>query len=311
MRLDNQKASILFRILLWGVSCLAFIQNIIIIIAEVAVKKIINPKIKLAKFFASATWNLGRSPIHYSSPLVDWFNPVNHLGKVHAASSKVLSVFYNFDYEAGHIPFNGRNYKSFWIRHMNNSRGVTNRKKIIVECLTNILRNSEKQDIKLVSLASGSAEAVLEAIAQVPGKNIQVTLIDSDPEAIARAKENVAAANLTANFSFVEKNILMAVSSIQEIDVIEMAGFCDYLNDDILIKMFRKIKAALAPNGHFVTCNIIPNNEKIFLDWVLLWPMKYRTIRNFQIIMEKAGFSTPQIIVEPLKVHVVGIGKNE
>jgi SAM-dependent methyltransferase len=311
MKIEKHKASFWFWMLLWGVSFLSMIQNAIIIFLIAAFKKLQKPSIKFFKIFTLTAWKVGRSRLHYSSPFVDWLNPINHLGKVEAASSKVLSVFYNFNYKDGYFSYRGREFRSFWVQRMNNSRGVTNRKLIIIENLVAILKSIEKNDVSFVSLASGSAEAVLEAIAQVPEKNIQVTLIDSDPRAIAEAKKSVAAAGLTDKFTFLENNILMAIRNLQNVDVIEMAGFCDYLADDKLAKFFQMIKKSLAPNGYFVTCNIMPNPEKIFLDWVLLWPMYYRSDLRFQYILKEAGFTAPKMIVEPLEVHVIAVCDNQ
>jgi len=311
MKIEKHKAGIVFLALLWGVSCLSMIQNTAIVLIIAIGKKIQRPSVKFIKNFTMIAWKLGRSRLHYSSPFVDWLNPINHLGKVEAASSKVLSVFYNFNYKEGYYRYNGHDFSSFWISRMNNSRGVTNRKLIIIESLVAILKKTEKNEINFVSLASGSAEAVLEAIAQVPEKNIRVTLIDSDPRAIEEAKRSVKAAGLMDKFTFLENNILMAIRKLHDVDVIEMAGFCDYLSDDKLAKFFQMIKGSLAPNGYFVTCNIMPNPEKIFLDWVLLWPMYYRSSLRFQYILKEAGFTCPQMIVEPLEVHVVAVCENK
>jgi len=307
MKLEKHKASRGFSLLLSAVSVIALVQNVIIIFFGALIGKIKKRGVKFFKVFLSTAWNLGRSPYHFSSPFVDWFNRINHLGKVEGASAKVLSVFYNFDYKEGRILIGGRKRKSFWINHMNNSRGVANRKQLILDNLVEILRNYPKNEINFVSLASGSAEAVIEAIKLVPEKKIRALLVDANPWAIAEAKRRVGEAGLMENFSFEEKNILLAIRNIKGADIIEMAGFCDYLVDDNLAKYFQKIREALAPGGYFITCNIMPNKEKIFLDWVLLWPMYYRSSLRFEYILKEAGFAKPLMVIEPLEVHVIAI----
>ena len=90
-------------------------------------------------------------------------------------------------------------------------------------------------------------------------------------------------------------------------NIIEMVGFLDYRMDNQAIRLFQRIRRLLPVGGFFLTCNINKNPEKVFLDWVLLWPMIYRTKEEVQLILEKGGFHKNIIFYEPLKIHSISV----
>lgn len=61
----------------------------------------------------------------------------------------------------------------------------------------------------------------------------------------------------------------------------------------------------------FMACNIHPNCEKIFLDWVLLWPMIYRTAKELTDVVVEGGFAPENVrlIYEPFKIHGIAVCK--
>ena len=63
--------------------------------------------------------------------------------------------------------------------------------------------------------------------------------------------------------------------------IIEMVGFLDYRPKNRAMELINQIKSFLPQPGIFLTCNINKNREKIFLDWLLLWPMIYRNEQEF------------------------------
>ncbi len=295
----QQKAKFPFALALYLVSVLALISNIIFIFfISISQKLTGKSPLKLSCIIRDNIWKLGRNPKHYSSIFVDRFNKLNHWCKVNAASSEVLNLFYNYEYSQS----NG----SLWIGKMNNSRGVANRRRIITKKLTQLILDCPKSEVKFLSLASGSAEAVIAAIKAVPEKKVWVTLIDADEKALAQAKKLALINGLSAQFKFQTANVFRAVSQVENADIIEMAGFADYVRDETLIKLFGRIRERLNPGGKFVTCNIVPNREKIFLDWVLLWPMYYRRPAKLGQLLAQSGFN-PEIEVEPLKTHAIAV----
>ncbi|MEZ4617069.1 MAG: hypothetical protein R2867_16395 [Caldilineaceae bacterium] len=65
----------------------------------------------------------------------------------------------------------------------------------------------------------------------------------------------------------------------------------------------------MAPGGTFLTGNIHPNPEKIFLDWVLLWPMIYRTADQLADLLITGDFLPRNIRLyyEPFQIHGIAV----
>jgi hypothetical protein len=59
-------------------------------------------------------------------------------------------------------------------------------------------------------------------------------------------------------------------------------------------------------------CNINKNREKMFLDWLLLWPMIYRNENELADILIQGGFAPEkiQIIYEPFRIHGIAVVRN-
>jgi hypothetical protein len=55
--------------------------------------------------------------------------------------------------------------------------------------------------------------------------------------------------------------------------------------------------------------NIHPNPEKPFLDWVLLWPMIYRSEAELAELLVEGGFvsSNSLLVYEPFRIHGIAV----
>ena len=86
---------------------------------------------------------------------------------------------------------------------MHNRQAVANRLKIVINLLVRSLRKfSLEPEIRLLSIASGSAQAVVMAIKKSGLTNVRVVLIDNDRTAIDEAKRLVASEMLTNKSTF-------------------------------------------------------------------------------------------------------------
>src|ERR1700733_3888212 len=96
-------------------------------------------------------------------PLFDGLGEFCRKIKEGAASWQALDIIYNYHGQGSLVD-------RFWIGHMLNAQAVRNRKRIIVEelharCADIILR---KGMVRVLSLASGSAQAVFESLVGLP-----------------------------------------------------------------------------------------------------------------------------------------------
>lgn len=197
---------------------------------------------------------------------------------------------------------------------MENRQAVTNRLKVAIELIANSLQeHAAEAEIRLLSIASGSAQAVVEAMKMHPELNVKVLLIDFDESALREARKLVKESGLESRFSYLvdtTKALEKAGESFKP-HIIEMIGFLDYRPRQKAISLIDRIRRQLLQSGVFLTCNIHYNREKIFLDWILLWPMIYRTDVEFAELVVEGGFAPEkvQIVYEPFKIHGIAVCK--
>lgn len=304
---ECQKRHIAYTILLWLVSIWAAITNI----AQIAYIKITKRR---GDSFGRIMWDTGRDERHVSSSFVDRFSRFNHQAKYGAAGWRSLDLFYNFHEKIApqlNDDLEG-SLTRYWIQQMENRQAVTNRIKLVTKLLTETLRQfSDEPEVRIVSIAAGSAQAVIAAIKNCPQLNVKAKLVDADPSAIAEAQRLANEAGLADHFEFVigtSTDLEIMCKDFQP-HIIEMVGFMDYRPKKQGIRLVNRIKKQLIRGGYFLTCNIKPNREKLFLDWVLLWPMIYRTAEQFTDLLLDGGFAPEKVKVinEPLDIHVLGV----
>jgi hypothetical protein len=204
----------------------------------------------------------------------------------------------------------------------NNSKAVRNRLKIVKRELTVLLKelsvNTEK--IKIVSIASGSARAIVESIveANLPSNlSISSTFVDKSQNALSYSKELLNASSLANNHNHNYDWVNATAGSFlrneaeNTYDIIEMVGLLDYFDDEKAIDIFRSIHKDLNIGGTFITANICPNEEQKFLTKIIKWEMVYRRAEDLASLLIKAGFEESSILIlyEPLKVHCIAIAK--
>ena len=306
---EYNKRSHLYFLVLWMVSIWAMITNFT---QALFIKVLGRSENSLAKIL----WQIGRDENHISSTFVDRFSQFNHQSKVGAAGWRSLDIFYNY-HEKIKPQLNG-GFEKFitrhWIEKMQNRQAVANRYKIVVNLLVDAFNKFINQkEIRLVSVASGSAQAVIAAIKKCQRLNVRVVLIDTDESAIEKSREDVRMAGLEDTFAFIHGTTKELEKICQDFHphIIEMVGFLDYRPKKKAIQLINRINKCLLPGGFFLTCNIRKNPERIFLNWVLLWPMIYRNKEQFAELLTSGGFSPENINIfyEPFQIHGIGVCK--
>ena len=232
--------------------------------------------------------------------------------KENAGSWRALDIIYNFHFGQHRI-------SDYWIG-MINAQAVRNRLRLVRRELIKAMRvqaqKEGEKEIRLLSIASGSAQAVIEAIAEVKkeGIRVQATLLDLDPTALDYSRKLAKKYSLTdTDIAFVRgttRNLEEAMKGKRP-HIVEMIGFLDYRPYTKAVDLIRRIYHLLMPGGKLLTANICPNFEKYFMKWVINWSMIYREPRELGEILVAGGFNPKdlQIICEPLQLHAVAICK--
>ena len=228
-----------------------------------------------------------------------------------STSWKALDVIYHHRFGACRTL--GGRIDDFWIG-MLNAQAVRNRLKLARrEIRQALLAHQSEPEIRMISLACGSAEAALDVIGRLKREGILVRalLVDIDPSALAYARCLATRFGVEDRVTIVRTNAFRIARLAKRFKphLVEMLGLLDYLSQDQAVWLARQIKEDLVAGGRFLTCNIAPNPERHFLKWVINWPMIYRTPRQLADVVIQAGFAEHRLLYEPLKVHGIVIAR--
>lgn len=199
----------------------------------------------------------------------------------------------------------------------NNPKAVRNRLKIVerelVKALNHLVSVHSKKDVRVLSVASGSARAIVDSIKMdsFSPLSLHITLLDKSEEALNYSRSLVDNANFPDNFSF--RWVSGTANSFPDFfpnekpDIIETVGLMDYFEDEQVLRFFTTVFQNLTPNGIFITANISDNPERKFVTDLVGWKMIYREPESFIELAKKAGFNPENIRIyyEPLQIHFV------
>jgi len=222
-----------------------------------------------------------------------------------AASWKALDIIYNH-------PFNAKKGISGRVDHfwwsIQNCQAIRNRYKLVKkEVRKAIQKFANRKEVRLISLACGSAQAVIEIMSEFKSQGliVKTLLVDIDQEALNYARGLAEENGVIDQIDIRKSNILKIVKIASDFkpQIIEMLGLLDYIENKLAIRLIQRIYESLGEEGIFLTCNIAPNIERNFVTQVINWPMVYRKPKELSEIIEKSGFSDFKLVYEPLKIH--------
>ncbi len=204
----------------------------------------------------------------------------------------------------------------------NSAKAVRNRLRFVRHAITNHLRDrvtSGEKTLHVLSIASGSARAVLESVATIrseyPDVSFRILLIDKKTDALAYSKQlaqelglrDDAAVDISWQEGTAETSVKQLYNHGMRFDVVEMVGLLDYFDDEKMISISHHIRTILKPGGMYITANVAPNKEQRFVTKFVDWKMIYRTHTDMHRNLIAAGFPEDNICLtyEPLKIHII------
>ncbi len=202
-----------------------------------------------------------------------------------------------------------------WFGILNNSIAIRNRLKLTkkeIKTALDLLEKNENDSIHILSIASGSARAIIEVLRllDVPKKTITAKFLDKNPEAIKYSQQ--LAKDLTQKYKLewitdTAGNFYKHYSNGARPDIIEMVGLLDYFDQTKCITLLAFIYEYLRSGGVFITANIIHNRTQKFISKIAGWPVGSRTPEDVRDLALAAGFDPQKtkVVCEPLKIHAV------
>lgn len=249
-----------------------------------------------------------------------WFDGISRMCKQvkeSAFSWKALEIVYNLRPQKTETL--EEKITNYW-NNLLNAQAVRNRLILTKHLIKNHCSDAlkRKREVRLLSIASGSARAVIEAISELQQEGaetarIHVILLDRDPSAIEYSKELTRTYNVNVHIEYanVSTDMLEKITEQFHPNVVEMVGFLEYRPYGKAVELIQRIYHVMEPGGVFITSQIAPNPERHFLAIIMNWPMIYRTVRQFSDILEQGNFRSEYsfMIKEPLGIHAVAVCK--
>ena len=237
-----------------------------------------------------------------------------------ASNHRALEILYNHGFSSQKTGFLQKFFLKIWF-NLHNSKAVRNRLKLVEKEIKKAISEIDKRDddIRILSIASGSSRAIFESLSKVSDKNkFSITFLDKNPKALEYSKnlQKIILPLRSENqkYNWVEdkaNNFVNYFSEQNSLDLIEMVGLLDYFTDEEVLKIFKNIYNYLQKGGVMITANITDNKERPFITKVVGWPMVYREPTKMIKLAEDAGFGRDKIraIYEPFKIHIVIVAK--
>lgn len=247
----------------------------------------------------------------------DKFDKLANLLRNGVTTSIALDIAYNLPKIRPRLDSIGEYLCDFWLNQPD-GYGLRNRVKIIY---TNLVDEMSKRlafadDLKVLCLACGSAQAIIEALRAVkdkyPGKNIEITLVDLNRTSLKMAAFLAESRQVLENLTIKEQNIkdFLDNQPSDVWDMVEMVGFLDYRKDSSVTAISKQIRRVLKPGGIFITSSICPSLWSFAVRWVVNWPLLIRRGKeSFKSILTKAweAGDTVNLRYVPTKTHVVAL----
>lgn len=179
---------------------------------------------------------------------------------------------------------------------------VRNRKEFFKDLI--LKKSSSNANIKILNIVSGSGRELLETFNALPSKNLEVTCVEIDEEAIDFSKR--LNCDYQDRIAYVHSNIFKYRAN-KTYDMIWSAGLFDYLNDIAFVLLLKKFRGWLAPKGEIIIGNYNEeyNPSRDYLEILGDWHLIHRTKEQLWELAKRAGFSNHQVKVTHLEDKVI------
>lgn len=154
-------------------------------------------------------------------------------------------------------------------------------------------------DVSILNVACGPCREYTEDFAPSNGREIHLTCVDNDTEALEFVEQHVAPSMPHhLDVKFVRYNALRMTSAKNNVekfgknDIIYSVGLCDYIPDDYLIPMLRGWRESLAENGVvYVAFKDTELYDKTEYQWLCDWYFYQRTTAQCRQLFQSAGYN--------------------
>lgn len=124
----------------------------------------------------------------------------------------------------------------------------------------------------------------------------KITLVDTDADAIARARSNLT--NAGTDYTFLNRNVFR-LRDVGTFDIVWSAGLFDYLNDKRAIHLLGRVREFMNDGARIVIGNFSKEHpSRPYMELVGEWRLIHRTDEEMADLMIAAGFDAGHVTVE-------------
>ncbi len=271
---------------------------------------LISPFMFILIFWVAIKKMIFGSKLKTNTFWVDGISPICREVKDGAKGWRAVDILYN--YEFGKRQGLEGIIADLWLDMMN-AQAMRNRFKLVKQCLRREIErlHKERSKVNILSVASGSAQPVIEVMQEYKEKGILINamLVDLDRSALDHSAILARKAGVVDQLKYVNRNAKELEDIVKnfQFNIIEIVGFLEYRSQESTIRLIKRVHRLLEPGGVFLTSSISPNVESLFLRHVVNWPMIHRTLGQFIYALNQGGFKEFEIIYEPLKIQKIAI----
>jgi len=159
-------------------------------------------------------------------------------------------------------------------------------------------------DVSILNVASGACREYLGGFKPHPDRQVKLTCVDNDTEALEFAQGVTASALAASGIQarFMRYNALRMTSAAANVrtfgknDIIYSIGLCDYIPDEYLIPLMQGLRESLAEGGVvYLAFKDAMRYDKVEYQWLMDWYFFQRTEEEFLQLFEKSGYDLSRI----------------
>lgn len=138
----------------------------------------------------------------------------------------------------------------------------------------------------IISIGCGISEDVVNCLDEFFTSNAKITLLDVDQDALDYSSLRLA--DIAHQVKYIQGNIYKNIIRLEEqYDLVLLGGVCDYLNDNFLSAILKKLQRCLKPGGRIFFTNIKTGSPfRIYLEFLSNWILIERSEDDLRTILD-------------------------
>jgi CRP-like cAMP-binding protein len=196
-------------------------------------------------------------------------------------------------------------YLDRWIRSIPTCMALKNRGGVITATIKELADTWTAEDpMPVTSLASGSANEILDLYFQSEPPNVHVTCIDLNHQYLSYAANLAHKLGFREHLTFIQDNIFLLAEGYSHINIppqqmIYSVSMANYLRDRELIYILNWIYDHLLPNGTVILGNFhAANPDRVLLEHILEWHAINRSAEELEKLFTRSKFRSLPVEIQ-------------